>query len=68
MARPFWGMFVAEVRHRAADDGSFLLPAAHSVKRPRIRPHAPANPETPRRLMPPTGFSALEVAGMEGLQ
>jgi hypothetical protein len=47
MARPFWGMFVAEVRHRAADDGSFLLPAAHSVKRPRIRPHAPRTPKPP---------------------
>jgi hypothetical protein len=40
-------MFVAEVRRRAADDGSFLLPAAHSVKRPRIRPHAPRTPKTP---------------------
>ena len=25
---PFWGTFAAEVRHRAAGDGSFLLPGA----------------------------------------
>jgi len=30
-------MFAAEARRRAADDGSFLLPAAHSVKRPERR-------------------------------
>jgi len=29
-------MFAAEVRRRAADDGSFLLPAARSVKRPEM--------------------------------
>jgi hypothetical protein len=29
-----WGeMFAAEVRYRAADDGSHLLPTGHSVKR-----------------------------------
>jgi hypothetical protein len=28
----FWGMFAAEVRHRAAGDGSFLLPDASIVK------------------------------------
>jgi len=26
-------MLAAEIRYRAADDGSLLLPAAHSVKR-----------------------------------
>jgi len=25
-------MLVAEIRHRAADDGSYLLPGVHSVK------------------------------------
>jgi hypothetical protein len=29
----FWGMFAAEVRYRAADDLSFLLPADGTVKR-----------------------------------
>jgi len=44
-------MFAAEVRRRAADDGSFLLPAAHSVKRPERRgrrgtlPKPPSPPE-----------------------
>jgi len=33
---PFWGMFAAEVRHRAAGDGSFLLPGGQIVKRGSI--------------------------------
>jgi hypothetical protein len=32
-AVPFGEMLAAEIRHRAACDGSFLLPAARSVKR-----------------------------------
>jgi hypothetical protein len=32
-AVPFGEMLAAEIRHRAAGDGSFLLPAGRSVKR-----------------------------------
>jgi hypothetical protein len=32
-AVPFGEMLAAEIRHRAAGDGSFLLPVGRSVKR-----------------------------------
>ena len=48
-------MFAAEVRRRAADDGSFLLPAAHSVKRPEM---GHGRSRAPDRQRP--GFPGLE--------
>ena len=54
-ARPFWGMFAAEVRHRAADDGSFLLPAA-TASSDRDPASRAANPETPAARRRPPDF------------
>ena len=65
-------MFAADVRHRAADDGCFLLPAGHSVKGPEDRGRTIEDSwkgvvTTQRRnFCPPSSvLRHLELAGVE---
>ena len=52
MVRPFWGMFAAEVRYRAADDGS--VPTAGRAQRQATGKARPAG--APLKVVRPAGM------------
>jgi hypothetical protein len=64
-------MLAAEIRHRAAGDASFLLPAAHSVKGAGVRDQASGIKNCPilildtRYLIPDTRYLSAGLAWQE---
>ena len=68
-------MFVAEIRHRAADDLSFLLPAGRTVKRSEIgdrmkdcKWEADLGPYGRLKASAVIGPLSTGLAGVEGLE